>query len=214
MQDHPIWRVGAASWSAVGAVEAAVATQGRRSMTLAIRRRSADGHIACQPWGDSRLVFLAHFSMSGQSQHGRPETVHRGSGSRPRCRHILTVGRFTPRRSAMSSEPTGSHMHSVLPVIPGLTSVDRRITVKSCRTRTAARVTASRARTSAASVGTTATTTRLSVRVDGRPRRSSRLRARPDRLGSGTPTAEIYPRGLDRVPLAPAMQASGMGGRC
>ena len=56
----------------------------------------------------SRFVSRAHFSMSGQFQQGRPETVHEGDGSSPRCFHMATVCRLTPSRAAMSSDPTGS----------------------------------------------------------------------------------------------------------
>lgn len=47
---------------------------------------------------ESRPVFTAHRSMSGQFQQGRPLTAHLGSGSRPRSFHIFTVWRWTPMR--------------------------------------------------------------------------------------------------------------------
>lgn len=53
-------------------------------------------------------VSLAQFATSGQFHAGLPDTVHRGVGMTPRCLHIVTVWRWTPRRWAMSSEPTGS----------------------------------------------------------------------------------------------------------
>ena len=56
----------------------------------------------------SRFVSLAHRSISGQFQHGRPETVHGGVGRSPRSFHVLTVCEATLRRLAMSSDPTGS----------------------------------------------------------------------------------------------------------
>jgi hypothetical protein len=58
----------------------------------------------------ARPVLFAHAAMSGQSQAGRPPTVHLGSGSRPRVLQMSTVGRRTPRRSAISAMPTGSQL--------------------------------------------------------------------------------------------------------
>lgn len=56
---------------------------------------------------EPRPVELAQAAMSAQFHAGRPPTVHRGSGSRPRWRHMSTVGRSTPSRSAISVIPTG-----------------------------------------------------------------------------------------------------------
>ena len=74
----------------------------------------------------SRFVSRAHLSMSGQFQQGRPDTVHDGGGSSPRCFHMATVCRLTPSRAAMSSDPTGSQffggMSGASHVDAGLTS--------------------------------------------------------------------------------------------
>lgn len=55
-----------------------------------------------------RPVDLAQASTSGQFHAGLPPTSQRGSGMTPRCRHMSTVGRLTPSRSATSAMPTGS----------------------------------------------------------------------------------------------------------
>jgi hypothetical protein len=78
----------------------------------------------------SRFVSRAQRSMSGQFHAGRPETVHEGGGSTPRCFHVLTVCSATPRRSAMSLDPTGSQflggMAAASHVYRGLTSSEYR----------------------------------------------------------------------------------------
>lgn len=78
----------------------------------------------------ARPVLFAHRSMSGQFHAGRPETVHDGEGSRPRCFHVLTVCEATPSRVAMSSDPTGSQffggMAAASHVYRGLTRGDYR----------------------------------------------------------------------------------------
>jgi hypothetical protein len=43
-----------------------------------------------------------------QHQAGCPPTVQRGSGRSPRCRQSSTVSRWTPSRSLISANPTGS----------------------------------------------------------------------------------------------------------
>lgn len=54
-----------------------------------------------------RPVSRAHALMSAHAHAGRPPTVHRGGGSRSRVRHLSTVCRSTPSRSAISMMPTG-----------------------------------------------------------------------------------------------------------
>lgn len=71
----------------------------------------------------SRPVSLAHLCTSGQFHAGRPPTVQRGSGSSFLCRQMSTVGRCTPKRSAISVMPTGSHSFTWVTVGKVLTPV-------------------------------------------------------------------------------------------
>lgn len=73
-----------------------------------------------------RPVFSAQASTSGQFQAGLPPTVQDGSGSTSRSRHMSTVCRLTPRRSAISGMPTGSQIATLITVEKDLTSVQWR----------------------------------------------------------------------------------------
>lgn len=60
------------------------------------------------PLSSIRPVLRAQSSMSAHSHVGEPDTVHCGSGRRPRTFQTATVWRRTPNRSAISATPTGS----------------------------------------------------------------------------------------------------------
>jgi hypothetical protein len=69
----------------------------------------------------SRPAWIAHASMSAHQHQSRPEMRPPGSGNRStffhvrdRCRHVTTVFRVTPTRTALSSTPTGHHGSSGL----------------------------------------------------------------------------------------------------
>lgn len=72
--------------------------------------------------GHSLPLLRAHASMSGQFHAGLPPTVQSGSGSTSRTRHMSTVARLTPSRSAISGMPTGSQFRTPETVSNVLTS--------------------------------------------------------------------------------------------
>lgn len=77
--------------------------------------------VTAPSYAEARPVSTAHECTSGQFHAGLPPTVQRGSGSTPRSRHVSTVGRGKPSRSAISMMPTGSQSSMSRTVVKVLT---------------------------------------------------------------------------------------------